>query len=462
MTAPSNPEADAKVIGSLDHTNNADSAQVAYQKFQTEYSQYAKTHNSVDSSSYLKSVTEQLVANKTLPDIAVAWGADNRNRIGEGGNPGVFDLSLVAHDGNSVDQVMATQLISDFGQVAGVGSGDTSRIHDSDWTAWTDQHQIENVKANSISGLFSSSDGKLNGTLFDYLDSLPGGKHDQKITPDDFKRYIDKYNFDAKNHQLSAEQTPADLKLVQFLNDNWDSPAVKQMRTTEYSYRAPIQYGALTPESMAAAGNFSSAESMIKSEKIEAPTVKKQSPNTELETTTADVFAKNPGLLDTLTDGKGNIGKEQVSNMLDVMKTTEPSNTNNRNFMDIYKMLDGLNKNWDALSKFSNDGDKTINLDKLTAYGFDGKEDFADRLRRDGEQPISQNDRSAVVAYCTNNKLFLADSNGNINKPVIDAVFAHSDRLTAPQRQYVKLLHDSFEYLKTGAETINVNDFTGT
>ncbi len=474
MTAQSKPEADAKVISQLDRTNNADSATSAYHKFQEEYNDYAKTHSAPDTATYLKSVTENLVANKTLPDLAVAWGADNRNRIGEGGNPNLFELSMVGNDRNAIDQVMAPVLSSEFSQIAGVGSGDQGRIHDSDWDAWSKQHQTLNVEHNTTSGLLQTTDGKLTSTLFDYIDAAPGGNNDHRIDQDDLHRYEAQYNFDAKNHQLSSHQTPEDLKLVQFLDKNWDDPSVKQLREhTLTGGRGMIGVGPITLDSLKSAGNFSSVDQMINGETVKPETVTPASGKAgttdsptkfaekSLETTTADVLAKNPGILEAVTDSNGNIVKEKVDQLLHSMIPAEKMESNDRSFTDTFKMLNGLENNWGELSKqFSNDGGKSLNLNNITEDGFDGKQQFADRLKRDGDEPIDSAARLELVQFCKTHHSFLADKRGIIHKHAIDQAFADSSQLSDQEKLYVTQLHNSFEYLKADDGTIDINNFS--
>ena len=475
MTVQSKPEADANVISQLDRTNNADSATSAYHKFQDEYNAYAKTHSSPpDTASYLKSLTENLVANHTLPDIAVAWGAENRNRIGEGGNPNLFELSMVGNDRNAIDQVMAPVLSSEFSQIAGVGSGDQSRIHDSDWDAWSKQHQTLNVEHNTTSGLLQTTDGKLTSTLFDYIDAAPGGKNDHRIDQDDLQRYMAQYDFDAKNHQLSSHQTPEDLKLVQFLDKNWDDPSVMQLREhVPTGGRGTIGAGPITLDSLKLAGNFSSVDQMIAGETVKPETVKPESVKAattdsptksaekSLETTTADVLAKNPGILEAVTDSSGNIVKEKVDQLLHSMIPAEKMESNDRSFTDTFKMLNGLENNWGELSKqFSNDGGKSLNLNKITEDGFDGKYQFADRLKRDGGEPIDPTARRELVDFCKSHHSFLADKKGIIHKHAIDQAFADPGQLSDQEKLYVTQLHNSFEYLKADDGTIDINNFS--
>jgi hypothetical protein len=452
---------EAATISSIDRDPNGGAVK-AYQQFCQDINTYGASHSAQDTASFLQAATQGLVSNQTLPDLAIAWGSANRSALDPQGTPTKWDLNHLPSGATAADTVMAGALSKEFSQVAGIESGDSNAIQPSDFAKYLENQTQSNTEHATIKGLTQTSDGKQSSTLFDYLDSMPGGKHDGKISPDDLQRYMAQYQFDKSHNSLSSQETPQNYQFVQNLNNHWDDPAMQNLKSN----------GEMTFQSLESAGNFSSLNAMLSAEKINQSTASPTKPGDTttpgnasglLDTTVTDVLAKQPQILAAITDGNGNIVKSKVEAMLASMSPNAPEMSVDRSFRDPYSMLSELDQNWNSMaSKFSNDGGKSINLDQVASTGFDGHQTFDDRLRRDGNEPISSQDRSALVQFIDSNPQFLANGSGIITKQTIDNAYANGKALdfTAEEQHYVQMLHDSFDYLASDAGVIDINNFS--
>ncbi len=179
-----------------------------------------------------------------------------------------------------------------------------------------------------------------------------------------------------------------------------------------------------------------------------------------VETTTADVLAKDGNVLESVRDANGNIDKTHVDALLKSMPAAGKNDS--RAEKDIRAMLQGLDKNWDSLAKeFSHDGGKTLNLDELTKAGFHGKQNFDDRLKRDGNEKISIADAQQVYDFCKQNPSFLTDANGVITKAAVDQAYNNVKDWPPSVQKVVNNLHNSYESLCGDDHTIHVRELSG-
>ena len=179
-------------------------------------------------------------------------------------------------------------------------------------------------------------------------------------------------------------------------------------------------------------------------------------PLRHVETTTTDVLAKDGNILDSVCNANGMIDKTQVDSLL---KSMPPASANDSHQeKDIRNMLQGLEKNWgDLAQRFSHDGGKTLDLAEITKAGFDGKQTFDDRLKRDGNEIPAAGDVAGVYKFLKQNPYFLTDSNGVIDKQSVDEAFKVKG--WAPEVQKViNSLHNSYNFIAGDDQKIHVKD----
>lgn len=125
---------------------------------------------------------------------------------------------------------------------------------------------------------------------------------------------------------------------------------------------------------------------------------------------------------------------------------------------DIRKMLQGLDKNWDELSKkFSHDGGKTLDLQEMTRAGFQGTQTFDDRLKRDGNEVPAAGDVATVYKFLKQNPHFLTDANGVIDKKSVDEAFKIKG-LAPEVQKVINSLHNSYNFIAGDDQKIHVKD----
>lgn len=271
----------------------------AYEKLRSDFEKYTTSHDGNQSKSYWDSVQRGL-GPTALPDLAVVWGQNNRERFPGGTIEQNVLKTVPLMQISDFDRTMSVQLSNQFDSLKNVhydrgpGGDELNAISKGDLAdrlGQIDAARVNGMRQRSETAktadlmfqLTANSDGSMNSTLFNRL-ANHDGTVSHKIaaafgaTPEGAigKKELDNAvaDYDRRKSLGEIDQLPremrqrveADAATARYLKDNWDRPEVQQMRTFTETIdhngrdsgpgKTVRHYWSITPESLAAAGGF--------------------------------------------------------------------------------------------------------------------------------------------------------------------------------------------------------------
>lgn len=473
------------------YTSESDhGTQKAYEALKTDYDNYAKTHDATATKQYWDDVTSKLNKADILPNLAVAWGQANRDNKGDTGKPLVardgqyerFDLATSGDRSSlsELDKTMSQQLLKQFdalkavhsdseGGFIGIGTHEKDKITQGDLDdkikqidqARSDRLKTERETAENKSNLgklLGTTDGNPDHTLFNKLDSMPGGSKDGYINKGDLDRYMKDYDYRKQTGQfdgLTADQKKKvddEAANVKYLKDNWDKPEIQRLRDGG---------SGITADSLAKAGGFKDIkEGVAQNKVVPEVTDKKQEVQQQPGATDAkfdkdkatamvDAIAFDKPLLSKLVtteDGKNYIKPEQLNKVLDDDKAHGG------------KDLTAAQR--DSLT-YLKDNFKTLAPDGKFAMYDIPKTAFGDNAAKDGVahmKALADESKGLVDGVNKLGGVEKLGKDGVISKADLDDKLAKATDKTTDEYKTLSTLRKDFDLISHDGKTINKDE----
>jgi len=295
-----NEGADLEVrkIEELKHNHGA---QQAYAALKKDFDDFASTHSADQVKAYWDKVSGSLSQDKVLPDLAIAWGEVNREKIARDGSITRYDLKTVPRfaDSSALDKRLSEALLNQFDKVRDESTDIEGSVftgfHEKDAISKDDlkerlesiendrKKQVAAEKAQSesrtwIKPLVETRDGDFSHSLFSVLDPQKNGHFDNIVSKSDLEEFLKQYEILDKTGSRGGAFTPENKRFVEKLAKEWDSESVRQLREKRPWHLgddwdsvggqfpgSAVTYGNISIKSLTAAGGFSGIGEMLRS-----------------------------------------------------------------------------------------------------------------------------------------------------------------------------------------------------
>lgn len=428
---------------------------------------------------YIKDYTEKLEKDGLLPTLAVEWLKGKHGKLDKNGDGSVDDDEMDSVIKGSDDGKIDKHLLKALRGAENGDDDDGKKLLDIIRRTNDDgddhkgvslkdaQEYLNNLK---VTNMLMKDDGKLYKMLEnihehrhkhhgdgDHGDHDGDDKHKGKIDKDDIKELLDDIKDHPGKHGLSAEEIAA----LQRLRDNWDESFIKALRDGDGLTRKAMLEGVGKKDEKEVLKALEGSDEGDGTEAAAPTETSTQSADgtgggdTEGAGTAVEVLAKNPEIIVAITDQNGMVARDKLDQYISQMSGKGSSEELNA--------LYNLRRNFDALSE----GKTEISLDKLTKRAYGDGASFDDRLKANGNAPMSAADRSGLETQIGNDPVLLGkltDGNGTITRRTIQSFndeLALAERnglpphYTPEQIHAVRQLSNSFNVISERQNWIN-------